>query len=353
MVLSDRQILDFLSRMPFIDSAELAGILGEPHATVHRALTGLLADGIVGRVSHGTAHLPSSQRYHLTAQGIREAAGFLDFETPSDFVRAYPVSREWLALLIRRMDAVAATYRLAASLSPGTDGLRSHVDFHRRGRFYATITLHDGRTFGVVNQGQALRRRSLYDRLRAIAEYDYTRRPGATLILMPSVWEERLTGRFCEERNIRDSYIAVETRNALERRGLRLWHRFSWVGSTYRTLDDVIAHGSPGGGRSTASPERKRAMLPRPGRMAQAAPAFGVSPSEKRTLDLITDHPMIPREHLALWLGVSEGRVSQMMRSLVDVGNQQKWDTFVKERSGGNGSVVGLPEQVVVAFAAG
>ena len=40
----------------------------------------------------------------------------------------------------------------------------------------------------------------------------------------------------------------------------------------------------------------------------EAAPAFG----------LITDHPMIPREHLALWLGVSEGRVSQMMRSLVD-----------------------------------
>ena len=52
--------------------------------------------------------------------------------------------------------------------------------------------------------------------------------------------------------------------------------------------------------------------------MAQAAPVFGISPSEKRTLDLITDHPMIPREHLALWLGVSEGRISQTMRSLVD-----------------------------------
>jgi len=34
------------------------------------------------------------------------------------------------------------------------------------------------------------------------------------------------------------------------------------------------------------------------------------------------------------------------------VGNQQKWDTFVKERSGGNGGVVGLPQQAVVAFAA-
>ena len=186
MAASDRQMLDSLSRMPFVDSAELAGILGEPHATVHRALIGLLAEGIVGRVSHGTAHLPSSQRYYLTAQGIREAAELLGFATPSDFVRAYPVSREWLALLIRRMDAVAAVYRLAASLSPGIDGLRSHVEFHRRGRFDATITLHDGRSFGVVRQGLALRRRSLYDRLRAIAGYDYTRRPEATLILMPS-----------------------------------------------------------------------------------------------------------------------------------------------------------------------
>ncbi len=37
MPLSDRQLLHFLSRMPFVDLTELAGILGEPHATVHRA----------------------------------------------------------------------------------------------------------------------------------------------------------------------------------------------------------------------------------------------------------------------------------------------------------------------------
>ena len=38
MALSDRQILYHLSRMPFIDPAELAGILGEPHSTVRRRL---------------------------------------------------------------------------------------------------------------------------------------------------------------------------------------------------------------------------------------------------------------------------------------------------------------------------
>ena len=83
-------------------------------------------------------------------------------------------------------------------LSPGINSLRSHVEFHRRGRFDTTITLHDGRSFGVVRQGMALRRRSLYDRLRAIAGYDYTGAvPSAVLILTPSVWEERLTTRFC------------------------------------------------------------------------------------------------------------------------------------------------------------
>ena len=235
-------------------------------------------------------------------------------------MRAYPVSREWLALLIRRMDAVASVYRLAASLSPGIDELRSHVEFHRRGRFDATITLHDGRSFGVVRQGLALRRRSLYDRLRAIAEYDYTRRPDTTLMLTPSVWEERLTGRFCERLNLRDCYIAVESRDALERLDLRIWCQTTGLfGSSYHTLGHVSSHSSHGGRLRTESPSRKRASIPDPEWMAQAAPTFGISPSEKRTLDLVTDHPMIPREHLAIWLGVSGGRVSQMVHSLVNI----------------------------------
>ena len=319
MTFADKQLLHHLSRMPFIDTAELAGVLGEAHATVHRALTGLLADGIVGRVSHGTAHLPSSQRYYLTANGIGKAAGLLGFHTPSDFVRAYPASREWLTLLIRRMDAVASIYRLASSLSPGIDGLRSHVEFHRRGRFDATITLHDGRTFGVVRQGHALRRRSLYDRLRAIAEYDYRRRPDTILILTPSVWEQGLTTRFCMDSAMRYCNVAVESRDALEGRDNLVWQQTSVLsGGSYRTLETMISHGSPTGARFTESPSRKRASLPHPERMVRAAPTFGIRLSEKRTLDLVTDHPMIPREHLARWLGVSEGRVSQIMQSLVD-----------------------------------
>ncbi len=338
MSLSDQQLLDALSRMPFVESTELALILGEPHATVHRRhrrMSELLDDGIVGKVTHGTIHLPSSGRYCLTTQGIREAADFLGFATPSDLVRAYPMSREWLALLIRRMDAVASVYRLASSLSPGVDGLRSRVEFHRRGRFDATVTLHDGRDFGIVRQGLALRRRSLHDRLRALAHYDSSRRPDVVLILVPSVRERRLTGRFCERVYLKDFFIAVESRTALERRNRRVWQETTGLsGHTYLTLEQVISRGTPGRRRRplTASSERKRASLPHPERMAQDAPAFGISPSEKWTLDLITDHPMIPHEHLASWLGVTEGRLSQVMRSLV-----KTWGLI--ERHGKRGEV--------------
>ncbi len=242
MAISERQLLDALSRTPFVDSMELAHILGEPHATVHRNLADLLTEGIAGRVSHGTAHLPSSQRYHLTTSGVGEATEVLSFATPSDFVRAYPMSREWLTLLNRRMDAVAAVYRLAASMSLGIDGLRTRVEFHRKGRFDSIITLHDGCDFGIVRQGLALRRRSLHDRLRALAEYDSSRRPGAVLVLVPSVWEERLTTRFCDDRNIDDCYVAVESRDALERRSRRIWRCTSWViGSPFFSLEGVVS----------------------------------------------------------------------------------------------------------------
>ena len=319
MRVSDQELLHHLSRMPFVDTAELAMILGEPHATIHRGLAGLLADGIVGRVSHGTAHLPSSHRYYLTRKGISAASDALGFDTPSDYVRAYPMSREWLTLLLRRMDAVASVYRLAATLSPGVNGLGSRVDFHRRGRFDAVITRHDGRSFGVVRQGLALRRRSLHDRLRAIAEYRHAQRPSVVLVLTPSPWEQRLTDEFCRNADLRDCYVGVERRETLEEWERPVWIASNWVvGRTHRTLEQVVSQAEPGGRFPWETPERKRASLPDPKRLVHAAPACGVSPSEKRALDLITDHPMLPREHLARWLGVSDGRVSQMTRSLAE-----------------------------------
>ena len=263
MAISRERILDALARRPFTDAGELALILGEPTATVHRALTALLKSGAAGRVSHGTAQLPSSHRYYLTVRGNAVAADAFNYDPPSDFVRAYPASRQWLTLLLRRMDAVASVYRLAATLSPGVDGLDTEVEFQRRGRFDAVITLYDGRSFGVVRQGLALRRRSLYDRLRVIAEYHYTRRPGIVLVLVPSPWEQRLTNDFCLNIDLRDYHVAVECRETLEEWDRTLWHSANWTfGRTYRTLEQVVAQGKGQTLGRPAGHRRRRAGVP-------------------------------------------------------------------------------------------
>ena len=228
MRLTEGQLLDAVARIPFADTLELAVIVGEAYSTVHRALTGQLAAGIAARVNHGTVHLPTSGRWFLTSEGIDEAADVLGYATPSEFVRAYPVSQQWLTLLLRRMDAVASVYRLAMALSPGYRSRRTQVEFHRRGRFDATITLDDGRRFGVVRQGLGLRCRSLYERLRAIAEWDPSRRPGTILVLVQSAWEQRLTARLCERAHLEYCYVAVESREALESETRRLWLGRTW-----------------------------------------------------------------------------------------------------------------------------
>ena len=94
MRLTEQQLLAALARMSFADTLELAVIPGEAYATVHRGLSGLLADGIAARVNHGTVHLPTSGRWFLTADGIAEAADQLGYATPTEFVRAYPVSQQ-------------------------------------------------------------------------------------------------------------------------------------------------------------------------------------------------------------------------------------------------------------------
>ena len=122
------------------------------------------------------------------------------------------------------------------------------------------------------------------------------------------------------ELNLEGSYVGEESRDVLERRDSHVWQKTSGLFSgSYYNLGFVSSQGGPAGALHTESPERKRASIPHPERAwcGLRRPSASAQ-SEKRTLDLVTDHPMIPREHLARWLGVSEGRVSQMVHSLVN-----------------------------------
>lgn len=81
----------------------------------------------------------------------------------------------------------------------------------------------------------------------------------------------------------------MESRQSLEDRDSNVWRYTSGLfGSLPYSLEFISTCGSPNRVPFTELPERKRASLPDTERMVQAEPAFGLTPSEKRTLDLTT-----------------------------------------------------------------
>ena len=245
------------------------------------------------------------------------------------------MSREWLTLLIRRMDAVASVYRPggvplprnrwaadAGGLSP-QGPLRRCYHAARRPQLWRGCAR-------VRPCGGA----PSFDRLRAIAEYGYGRRPGTVLILTPSVWEQRLDdpvlresqpGRDLRRRGVPGGAGGLEQQClALRLVALRQPALLAGVHQHSGQPEPGALHRAAGAQAGVAARHGAHGFRRRP--------AFGLTPSEKRTLDLITDHPMIPREHLARWLGVSEGRVSQMLHNLVNA-----WGLL--ERQGNRGDV--------------
>ena len=310
------QMCEALSQCPFADDWELAAILDEPLGDIHDALNDLLNTGIVGRASHSTAYLPRSWRYYLTGSGIGQVHRALGCKTRSAYLRDCPMSREWHRILIRRLDAVASVYRIAATMSLGAGGLKSGVTFCRKGHIDAMITLSNGGRFAIVRQGRALRRARLNDHLRAIHEYEYPRRPDVVLVLTPSAWERDLTTQYWMARAFQGGYVAVESADALTRHDLPVWSRVKSVIGGVCSLAEVLAETSLGDQQPAVSPARKRASMPDTEDMVRAAAAFGLSRDEKSMFEIVTDHPMIPRTHLIRWLGVSPARLSQITRSL-------------------------------------
>ena len=153
----------------------------------------------------------------------------------------------------------------------------------RRGRFDTTNTLHGAFSVGVVRHGPALRRRFLYERQRAIAEYRYRRRPGAVLVLPPRVWERGLTTKFGMDLNIHNRYVAMESRKDWNSNS---WRYASWVfGSLPYSLVFIGSRGSPNRRRITEPPECNRASLPDTEHMASSAPAIAPDPAGYLILD--------------------------------------------------------------------
>ena len=110
------ELLRLLAEMPFLDRQDMAAVSGRSTGSVYENVRILENWGLVSSFSHGSETTANTERYCLTAAGLRELSDRWCM-TPDRLVREYPVSAQWVRLLLERLDSVAVIYRLASTIS--------------------------------------------------------------------------------------------------------------------------------------------------------------------------------------------------------------------------------------------
>ena len=325
----ERELLQLLAAMPFLDRLEMVAVSGWSRGAVYAGTRSLEEGGLVTSLPHASELIAPTRRYCLTEAGLRRLADE-EGESLHELLRSRPLSAHWRRILLERLDGVATVYRLTAVVA--------NVHYPIRFRWYrampmdAAIALPDGRTLAVVRQGSTTDRTAFAKRLWRLREGP---RPGAFLLLAPDEVQLR------HARRLMTGAPAI-TFHALERDavssgpGSRIWRTAS--GSPALALDEVLSHVRRGGAWPEEPPP-KRISLPRDLHEPDPRDAPGwllpalLGPASKRVLDLVADWPWVTPGHLGGLLGVSGRRVSQLLLPLQDVG--------LVNRAGGRGLALG------------
>ena len=307
------ELLEQLAETPFADRIELAALSGRSVATVFRGLAWLSEAGLVEDLAHATELLPSTRRFCLTARGVERLARERE-SSPDSLLRHDPVSEQWRRSLLRRLDAVAAIYRLASSLTEVSFPIR--LRWYRSAAPDAGLALADGRTLAILRLGRGIERTALAHRLRRLRDG-----PGysAAFVLVPD--ETRLRHLRRLARGLPFScYLAVERHAQAASADDAVW--VSRAGGPTLSLRGVLGFVRQHGEWTRERTPARRSM-PRPlGANADhdwLLPAR-LKPAEKRVFDLVADWPWLAPEHLEGLMGVGRRRVSQLAGSLEDLG---------------------------------
>ena len=316
-----QELLGLLAQAPFLDRQEMAalspaGSRGAVYEAVHRLEEGGLADSI----PHAADLAPPARRYCLTAyriakagRGERRDPRIKHGQAVDDLLRSCtPCRQQWRRILLDRLDAVAALYRLASAVAgaAGPIGLR----LYRAAPLDAALLLPGGRTLGVVRQGPAADRTAFAKRLWRLGQGPL---PGAILVLTSD--EVRLRhARGVLARTPVNALLALERDAALGGADARVWRPAS--GNASLDLGCAVERLRPGGEIRVEGPPSQASL---PGGIAadanRALPAL-LKPAEKRALDLLADWPWLLQRDMAGLLGVSETRISRLMNPLEGFG---------------------------------
>jgi len=312
----DLLILRRLAAMPFIDRLELAAVSGVADRSAYDAVAALERRGLADSIPHANGLLRTTRRYWLTSAGIRLLAGSESIAL-EELLRRHPVSARWRRILLERLDAVAAIYRLVSAIAAesGPLGLR----WYRAAPLDAALTLADGRTLGVVRLGRTADRTGFAKRLWRLREGPL---PGAVLLLTPDEVRLRHARRLLQGWRT-PALLALEQDAVLAGPAEPVW-RLPSVASSLDLRRVLAVHVERGGGLPEDG-EPRRAALPEDigpegidaGSLGTETPGWLLpallKPAAKQLLDLLHDWPGIVPEDLRRLMGVSRPRLYEIM----------------------------------------
>ena len=319
----EADLLRRLARAPFADRLDLVFLSAWSRGSVYEGLDRLTAAGLVSSVPHAAPLFPPTRRFHVTAAGLHMLAR-MDGTSVDDLLQAHPVSDRWVRILMERLDAVAAIYRLASAISAAAHPIC--LRWYRAMPLDAAISLSSGRTVGIVRQGPTAGRTGFAKRIWRLREGPL---PGALFVLAPDSVRLRQVCRLLAHVPTM-AYLALERDVASADAGDRVWRTVS--GPAVLNLRTALGHVGPSRVCPTEKPPA-RAAVPEhiaervdealvdldetiPGHLLSCR----LKLAEKRSLDLLWDWPWITPSHLCVMLGVEARRLSEVLVGLEKLG---------------------------------
>lgn len=310
---SSAGILRQVAETPFLGRGELAPMSGWSNSVVYRVMDRLEDFGLIGAVSHATELLSRTERYYVTAAGVEELAKLVGKPVEA-ILRTYPVSAQWQNLLMERLDAVAAIYRVAVLIADWFPPAR--MKWYRAGELDASITLGDGKSIGIIRQGQMSDRSPFAKRLGRLR---HGRMPGGLIVLTQDEIRRRHTRRMMYTERV-PTFVGVESEAIFTGPKDRIWQMPA--GNTKIDMEAALRQVSDSGSLPAEAPlmqvnlpEDLHADRPLDRMHPRHLPA-ALYPADKRALDLIGDWPGIRYINLRRLMGVSPSRLSQVMGRL-------------------------------------
>ena len=309
---TDRLILEAIGTMPFLSRGELAALGGLGDGEARHGLNRLLNSGLVVRVGHARIGKVRTRRWCLTGPGVSELASLRGVDT-GELLGVLPVSAEWRAILLRRLDTAEVYYRLAA-LAAVASGRRCRWHWRRSGWLDGTLEVGRGRYVRVCRIGSAVPRRSILSRLGGMVRMWEEGHVDTALIVVPGHTQARPVERWLRE-NGSGIFAWVVTEPELAGAGPqdRIWRRPGAFRTRAHPMSRMLAGVGEREGEAgdVSSRTERRGHRSLPGkrtvpvtRQADLLPAT-LTKAQKDLLDLVADWPLMGSEDLARMLGVS------------------------------------------------